>query len=177
MRRNSRYRNAYILERTAVTIINTGGTFNKRYDPVSGELFVPEDNLAIESIVARFTYPLVLKGMIFKDSLQMNADDRTMLGEELAALSDPVVVIVHGTDTMDLSAEYLASLALNKVVVLTGAMVPYSIDPVEATANLSMAIGFAKAAEHKGVYICMQGIAVAHNQVKKNRETGKFERV
>lgn len=160
-----------------MTIINTGGTFNKRYDPIAGELVVPKDDLAVTSILDCFTYPLSVKGMIYKDSLEMEDADRNALGEAISALSDKTIVVVHGTDTMDHTAEHLASLALDKVVVLTGAMVPYSIDPVEATANLAMAMGLAEANEKAGVYICMQGVLAPYKHIRKNRSTGKFERV
>ena len=75
-----------------------------------------------------------------------------------------------------MSAEIVAQLGLQKTVVFTGAMVPFSIDPMEATANLSMAIGFALRS-CSGVYIAMQGICGQYNHVQKNRECGKFEYV
>jgi L-asparaginase len=56
-------------------IMNTGGTFNKRYNPVSGELEVPFDNLAVEEIVKSFSYEVDIAGMLYKDSLEM---DRTL---------------------------------------------------------------------------------------------------
>ena len=54
-------------------IINTGGTFNKHYNPLKGELEVPKDNIALESIL-RYCYntPYTLKAIIHKDSLEMN---------------------------------------------------------------------------------------------------------
>ena len=81
-----------------------------------------------------------------------------------------------GTDTMDLSAQAVASMNAGKTVVFTGAMVPFSIDPVEATANLAMAIGYARNAD-EGVHIVIQGVAGRHERVRKNRELGKFEYV
>ena len=160
-----------------MTVINTGGTFNKRYDPLSGELVVPKDNRAVEAIFACFTYAVTLTGMLYKDSLEMDEADREAIGTAVSALSDKTVVIIHGTDTMDKTADYLASLDLDKVIVLTGAMVPFGIDPVEATANLSMAMGLAEANEKSGVYICMQGVFAPCDAIAKNRTTGKFERV
>lgn len=157
-------------------IINTGGTFNKRYDPIQGELFVPKDNKAIETILASLVIDICSEGVIYKDSLEMDADDRALLGEKIAASEEEALVIVHGTDTMDLSAEYIASLKLNKTVVFTGAMVPFHIDPIEATANLAMAIGYARNAS-AGVYIVMQGVMGSFKQVKKNKSIGKFENV
>jgi len=157
-------------------ILNTGGTFNKRYNPISGELFVPTDNTAIESILAPLVMDIRVEGIIYKDSLEMNDNDRELLGERIKASSEGTIIVVHGTDTMELSAQAIAKLELKKTVVFTGAMVPFSIDPIEAAANLSMAIGYAMRS-CSGVYIVMQGICGQYNYVRKNRECGKFEYV
>lgn len=157
-------------------ILNTGGTFNKRYDPIKGELFVPNDNLAVEQIIESLVIPIPVQGVIYKDSLEMDNHDRSVLAHTIALLEEKIIIVVHGTDTMDLSAEHVASLRLDKVIVFTGAMIPFSIDPIEATANLSMAIGYAQNAE-SGVYIAMQGIAGQYDSVKKNKSAGKFEYV
>lgn len=156
-------------------ILNTGGTFNKRYNPLSGELEVPMDNLAVEKILSTFTYKIDLAGVIYKDSLDMDVDDRKMLTSIIAASDNTHFIIVHGTDTMHLSAAFLDEVLDDKVVVFTGAMVPFEIDPVEATANLAMAIGFARSQNCPGVYICMQGSVEKHDRLVKNRESGKFE--
>lgn len=157
-------------------IINTGGTFNKRYDPIKGELFVPSDNQAVESILESLVIDISLQGVIYKDSLEMNSQDRTLLGQTIAASDAQTVVVIHGTDTMDLSAAYIDTLSLDKTVVFTGAMIPFSIDPVEATANMAMAIGYAQHAP-RGVHIVMQGVMNSFKQVKKNKSAGKFEYV
>ncbi|WP_298693515.1 asparaginase domain-containing protein [uncultured Sulfuricurvum sp.] len=157
-------------------IINTGGTFNKRYDPIRGELFVPKDDLAIKTILSSLATDISLEGIIYKDSLEMDVDDRIILGETIAVCEEDVFVVVHGTDTMDLSAEYVAGLGLDKTVVFTGAMVPFHIDPIEATANLAMAIGYARNVS-AGVYIAIQGVMGSFKEVKKNKSIGKFEYV
>lgn len=157
-------------------IFNTGGTFNKRYDPVKGELFVPNDNRAVEEILQFLAVDIPLQGAIYKDSLEMDNHDRSVLAQNIVQSEAKTIIVVHGTDTMDLSAEYVASLGLDKVVVFTGAMVPFTIDPIEATANLSMALGYAKNGT-SGVYIVMQGVMGRHEQVKKNKSAGKFEYV
>lgn len=157
-------------------IINTGGTFNKRYDPISGELFVPSDNRAVEEILKSLVVDISLEGIIYKDSLEMDEHDRAKLGEMIAQCAEKIVIIVHGTDTMDVSAEYVDGLGLDKVVVFTGAMIPFSIDPLEATANLSMALGYARNA-NSGVHIVIQGVMSSFKQVKKNKSAGKFEYV
>jgi len=157
-------------------ILNTGGTFNKRYNPIIGELFVPKDNDAVISITALMAINADVKGIIYKDSLEMNEDDRILLAKTVEKTEEKIIIIVHGTDTMDVSADYIAHQSFDKVIVFTGAMVPYSIDPVEAAANLGAAVGFAQNAK-EGVYVSMQGIVGPYERVIKNRAAGKFEYV
>lgn len=157
-------------------ILNTGGTFNKRYNPLTGELFVPSDNRAVEAILQSLVTEIDVQGILYKDSLEMDDTDRALLADTIAKSDEKVIIVVHGTDTMELSAEAIARLALQKTVVFTGAMIPFGIDPIEATANLAMAIGFASRS-CSGVYIVMQGICGQYNYVRKNRECGKFEYV
>jgi L-asparaginase len=75
---------------------------------------------------------------------------------------------------MDVTAEYLADAELEKTIVITGAMVPYSIDPTEATANLASAYGYISALEKRGIYIAMNGVMDSYEKVKKNRKEGRF---
>ena len=156
-------------------IMNTGGTFNKRYDPVSGELEVPFDNQAIEEIVKSFSYEVDIAGMLYKDSQEIDDDDREQLMMILEADDEEIFVIVHGTDTMHLTAMHLAAHLPDRVIVLTGAMVPYSIDKGEASLNLGMALGFAATQPANGVYICMSGIIAPHKKIVKNRREGRFQ--
>lgn len=157
-------------------ILNTGGTFNKRYDPIAGELFVPRDNQAVEAIMATFAVAVPVEGLIYKDSLEMDETDRAVLCDAIALSTATMIVVVHGTDTVDKSALAVAAMQYDKTVVFTGAMIPFSIDPVEATANLAMAIGYARNAPH-GVHIVMQGVCGTYDAVVKNREAGKFKHV
>jgi L-asparaginase len=157
-------------------ILNTGGTFNKRYDSIKGELFVPNDNLTVEKIAESLVIPISVQGVLYKDSLEMDNHDRSVLAHTIASVEEKIIIVVHGTDTMDLSAEYVASLGLDKVIVFTGAMIPFGIDSIEATANLAMAIGYAQNAKC-GVHIVMQGVMGSYDQVKKNKGLGKFEYV
>jgi L-asparaginase len=157
-------------------ILNTGGTFNKRYNPVNGELFVPRDEMAIEKIVATLQINMRIQGILHKDSLEMDNEDRATLCENIVNAKEDIVIIVHGTDTMELSAQAVRELNLGKRVVFTGAMIPFAIDPLEATANLAMAIGYAKHAKN-GVYIVMQGVCGEYTTVTKNKTAGRFEYV
>ena len=158
-------------------IINTGGTFNKIYEPINGELIVPKNNIAVESILREL--PNIspdIEGIIFKDSLDMVDRDREELHRVVKNSKDKDIVIVHGTDTMDISAKYIAQRVNKKKVVFTGAMVPFSISPIEATANLSMAISSLRYLDY-GVYISMQGLVLPFDKIIKDRRVGIFRAI
>ena len=158
-----------------ILIINTGGTFNKVYNPLKGELEVPKDGIAPEAILRYFyntNYDLI--NIIHKDSLEMNEDDRTLMLQTIEQSDASKVLIIHGTDTMDVTANFLSLHVKHKVVVLTGAMVPFSIDTVEATVNFSMALGSLHVRSENGIYIAMHGLFAKHDAIYKNREKGIF---
>ncbi len=156
-------------------ILNSGGTFNKRYNPISGELEVPYDNYALEHILDSVASKYDLAGVVYKDSLEMDVDDRKMLASIIMESKDDTFILVHGTDTMHMSAEFLSEVFEDRKIIITGAMNPFEIDKIEASLNLGMAIGFAKAVKEYGVYICMNGYVEPWNKLEKNRVLGKFE--
>lgn len=160
-----------------IKIINTGGTFNKIYDEIKGSLVVPQSNFAVEDIIEKYlrnNLQLDLKGIIYKDSLEMTDEDREMICEEISNFSK--ILIIHGTDTKNQTAKYIHDKFKDeKTVVLTGAMKPYSIDKTEATSNFVQAMTFLNETDKKGVFICMHGLNKRHDEIYKNRELGKFE--
>ena len=156
-------------------ILNSGGTFNKRYNEISGELEVPYDNYAIEKILSSVNSDFALAGVVYKDSLEMDVDDRKMLASIIMESIDDTFIVVHGTDTISMTAEFLDEVFDDRKIILTGSMKPFEIDSIEATLNLGMALGFAKASIDNGVYICMSGYVEPWNNIEKNIQLGKFE--
>jgi len=156
-------------------ILNSGGTFNKRYNEETGALEVPYDNDAIDEIMASIKHHYMMAGVVYKDSLDMDIEDRKRIASIIAESDEAEFVLVHGTDTMDETAEFLDTLFDDRVIVLTGAMKPYTIEKSEASFNLGMAIGFAETQEIAGVYICMNGYVKPWRELQKNRAVGKFQ--
>ncbi|RXK07074.1 asparaginase domain-containing protein [Halarcobacter bivalviorum] len=158
-----------------VTVINTGGTFNKRYNPIKGQLEVPVDNIALDKIIAScHNVEFEIKNIVSKDSLDMIDSDREEICEAIKSSENDKVIIVHGTDTVHLTSELIKQRRINKKIVFTGAMVPMSIDEVEATMNFSQALGFLSADVENGTYIAMHGVVVDCSKLVKNRELGQF---
>ena len=164
---------------SSILILNTGGTLNKRYNPIKGSLFVPSDNIAIEAIMANFaSQECEIKGLIYKDSLEIDDFDRRQMLECIASREEKRIVIVHGTDTMSESAEYIAKEIADKTIIFTGAMKPYEIDHGEASCNLAMALGFLQQPKlPSGIYMCMSGIIAPHANIKKDKQRGVFARL
>jgi L-asparaginase len=158
-----------------ITVINTGGTFNKRYNPLKGSLDVPADNIALDKIIAScHNVEFEIKNVVSKDSLHMNDEDRQVITNAVNETANENIIIIHGTDTIDLTSAFLNEQVKNKKIVFTGAMVPISIDEVEATMNFSQAMGFLSAKVDYGIYLAMHGVVVDHSKLKKDRSVGKF---
>jgi len=157
-----------------IFIISTGGTFNKIYNLHNGELVIDKESEAVEEIASKWLCKFEIINIIGKDSLQINNQDRLLLLASIDQSKYDDIIVIHGTDTMDITAEYLSNGDLDKRIVLTGAMVPYFIDTVEATANLASAFGYLQTLNKNGVYIVMNGIFGSYDQIKKDRKNAKF---
>ena len=158
-----------------ILVINTGGTFNKVYNPLTGNLDIDKNGKAVKELKKIWLNSFKIKNIIGKDSLDMTEQDREEILKVIKSRSEKRVIIIHGTDTMDKTAEYLSKEKLNQKIVLTGAMVPYSINPIEATANFASAYGYILGIDKKEVYISMNGRIENHKRVIKNKEKGYFE--
>jgi L-asparaginase len=157
-----------------ILIISTGGTFNKVYNPLNGELVIDEESKALEEIASRWLCKFEIINIIGKDSLNITNQDRLLLLATINQSKYDDIIVIHGTDTIDSTAEYLADADIDKRIILTGAMVPYSIDPVEATANLASAFGYLQTLTDDGVYIAMHGLFGSYTKIIKDKKNGNF---
>ena len=157
-----------------ILIISTGGTFNKVYNPLNGELIIDKESKAIEEIASKWLCKFEIINIIGKDSLHISNQDRLLLLASVNHSEYDDIIVIHGTDTMDITAEYLADADVDKRVILTGAMMPYSIDPIEATANLASAFGYLQTLNKDGIHIAMNGVFGSYDQIKKDRKNAKF---
>ena len=158
-----------------ITIINTGGTFNKRYNPIKGQLEVPNDNIALDKIISScHNVEFEIKNIVSKDSLDMDDFDRQVITDAVKESKNENIIIIHGTDTIDLTSAFLQKQISDKKIIFTGAMVPMSIDEVEATMNFSLSLGFLSADISNGIYLAMHGVVIEHSKLKKDKTVGKF---
>jgi L-asparaginase len=159
-----------------ILIINTGGTFNKQYDELSGKLFVLQNNDNINNILKSSKIDdIKIKGILYKDSLDIKKSDRKELVKMILKSEYNNIIIIHGTDTMNKTASFLNKKIKNKSIVLTGSMIPYLINSAEAISNLMSAYGFLQNKTKNGIYIAMHGHIQKNKKIKKNYAKGIFE--
>ncbi len=179
-----------------ITLITTGGTIEKTYDEMTGELSNRK------SVVRRMLARLRLEDtavsiieLLSKDSLHMTDEDRESIVKALdacgadrpspAAHGDPAsraarpptrgVVILHGTDTLTVTGQYILShlQGIAVPIVLTGAMRPFEMVRSDALQNLTEAM-FAVGVLGPGVYCVAHGRVLEFPGVRKDRERGTF---
>lgn len=158
-----------------ITFIQTGGTIDKDYPHTSNgwafEIGEPAVKRILHVLQPSFEYDIV--EAFRKDSLEINDDDRGKLVELIRKQDTDKIIITHGTDTMVETGAFLSESITNKIIVITGAMKPERFKDSEAFINVGSAITMAQTMP-PGVYICMHGIAKSWNEIKRNKETGKF---
>jgi L-asparaginase len=159
---------------SAIRILVTGGTFDKEYNELTGELYFHDTHVPEMLSLGRCLVEVVVENLTMMDSLEMTEDDRRMIAARCQASPESKIVITHGTDTMVETAAHLGREARDKTVVLTGAMVPYKFGSSDGLFNLGSALAFVQTLPH-GVYIAMNGRVFRWDRVRKNKERGEFE--
>ena len=96
--------------------------------------------------------------------------------ENCEKCNDEKIIITHGTDTMEQTAQVIGKAINDKTIVLTGAMIPYKFGSSDGLFNLGSALAFVETLPH-GVYIAMNGRFFNWNNVRKNKKTGEFEEI
>ena len=159
-----------------IQIFVTGGTFDKEYNELTGELFFQDTHVAEMLRLGRCRLTVDVETLMMIDSLQMTDADRELVVERCAAAAAARIVVTHGTDTMELTAAALGKRIADKTIVLTGAMVPYTFGSSDGMFNLGTALASVQTLE-PGVYVAMNGRCFSWNAVRKNRELGVFESI
>lgn len=155
-------------------VLITGGTLDKQYNPLNGELVFNQSSVMDMLAQSRNTLKIDLDTLMLKDSLEMSDDDRLHILQACNACEDNQIIITHGTDTMVESAQTIAvQLNPNKTVVLLGAMIPYHFKGSDALFNLGCAMTAVQILP-AGIYITMNGQVFDYREVQKNRALGEF---
>ena len=98
-------------------ILATGGTFDKHYNPLDGNLVFGDSVLPAALRRARLTQPYAFQPLMALDSLDMQDEHRQQIQQACAASPEQRIVIVHGTDTMRDTAQVLGQAQIGRAHV------------------------------------------------------------
>jgi L-asparaginase len=157
-----------------IRVFVTGGTFDKEYNELNGQLFFQDTHVPEMLRLGRCLLSTEVRTLMMIDSLHMTEDDRQAIVAQCRNARETRIVVTHGTDTMVETAAHLGREIQDKTIVLTGAMIPYKFGSSDGLFNMGSALAFVQTLPH-GVYIAMNGRWFAWDRVCKNREKGIFE--
>ena len=155
-------------------IFITGGTFDKEYNELTGELFFENTHMYELLRLGRCKSNVEIETLMMVDSLEMTETQRNYIIQK--CIKEPInkIVITHGTDTMVDTAQKLAKHINDKTIVLTGAMIPFKFGSSDGLFNMGSALAYVQAL-NQGIYIAMNGQFFNYKNVKKNYKLGIFE--
>jgi len=161
-----------------IQVFVTGGTFDKEYNYLTGELYFKDTHLKEMFDRGRCNVDIDIKTLMMVDSLEMREEDRGFIVHNCKKTLAKQILLTHGTDRMVETASVLAEAGLeDKTVVLTGAMIPYAFGTSsDGFFNLGSALAFVQVLP-PGVYIVMNGRHFPWDKVRKNKQTGNFEEI
>lgn len=157
-----------------VRILITGGTFDKEYNEITGNLYFKDTHVQEILSLGRSQVPVAIRTLMLVDSLDLLDSDRQIILDQCLKSPEKRIVITHGTDTMVDTARFLGPHIQDRTIILTGAMIPYTFGSSDGLFNLGSALAYAQTLP-PGVYIAMNGRSFFWDNVIKNRQLGRFE--
>ena len=158
-----------------ITLFTTGGTIDKTYFDQKDTYHVGEPQSPGVLSRANVTLDYKVVSLMQKDSLEITDDDRQIMLDAISKSESKHVVVTHGTDTLVKTAKFLAAIS-NKVIVLTGSMLPAQYRDSDAVFNLGGAF-VAVQTLPEGVYIVINGQVFEPDNAVKNVEENRFEHI
>ncbi len=163
-----------------ILVFATGGTIEKTYNEFDGSLENRGTSIR-NRILSKMRLPateIEVQSLMSKDSLYMTDQDRELICQNIKthASGPHPIVVLHGTDTMTVTAEFCQTqIAAPKVpIVFTGAMIPMGFDDSDATQNVTEAL-FSTRFLSPGFYISFHNQIFEVPFVRKNKEKSTFE--
>jgi L-asparaginase len=165
-----------MVDKQYIKIFATGGTFDKEFNEINGELFFKETNLYKLLDLGRSQLNVRIETLMMVDSLKMTKTEKNYIVNKCKEEKSDRIIITHGTDTMVDTAKIIAKHISDKTIILTGAMIPIKFGSSDGLFNLGSALSFIQVID-PGVYITMNGRYFKWDNVTKNKDRGIFERI
>ena len=124
-----------------ISILITGGTFDKEYDEINGILSFKKTQIHEMLHQSRAKIEFEIKTLMLIDSLEMSDKQRKEIVNNCAQDENNKIIITHGTDTIADTGQAIMKENLNKCIILTGAMIPIKFGSSDGLFNLGCAVG------------------------------------
>lgn len=167
------------MKKKRIMVFSTGGTIEKSYSELEGAL-ENRESIFKEKLLRRLRLPhtdVSLREIMAKDSLYMTDEDREMICRQIAGHFSQAmpIVVLHGTDTMEVTARYCLEKAPNPpvAVVFTGAMKPMGFEDSDGPQNVIESLMACQLAA-PGYYICFHNRLFTVPKVTKDKAAGTF---
>src|SRR5437660_1826892 len=98
----------------SIRIFITGGTFDKEYNELTGQLFFKDSHLPEMLELGRNLIPVDIRTLMMIDSLEMTEDDRNLIAEHCSKSAENKIIINHGNDTMTETTKVLLNRLQDK---------------------------------------------------------------
>jgi len=161
-----------------ITFITTGGTIEKTYNEQDGSL--KNYSSILTKILDSLRLPdlqIQQRNIIFKDSLDMTDEDRDLVLRltKLEMKNADAVIILHGTDTLELTGELLYQEIPEPScpIIFTGAMRPYEFRDSDAMQNVTESL-LAAHLINPGIYVVMHNRLLRFPGVYKDKDKRTF---
>ena len=148
----------------SIRIFITGGTFDKEYNELNGQLFFKDTHLNDLLEMGRNKVSVEIRTLMMLDSLEMTDEDRALIVHQCKQCTESQIVITHGTDTMENTARVLAENNINKTIILTGAMIPIKFGSSDGLFNLGSALAFAQSLPVGGIIYYFDRPAISNDE-------------
>ena len=158
-----------------IQIVTTGGTIDKVYFDAASEYSIGESLIADMFDESNVTIDYEVLNLFRKDSLDLTDEDRRLIHRTVAESEVERIIVTHGTDTMIETAQALEDVP-GKVIVLTGSLTPARFKHSDAAFNVAVAVAAVQCLD-ASVYIAMNGKIFSPENVRKNRELNRFEKI
>jgi L-asparaginase len=160
-----------------VAVLETGGTINGVLTPGAPPPTASRVFAWLQENGTRLRVEPRLEIIFMKDSRAISDHDRAALADAIEDCPDSRILIPHGTYTMPETGQYLrrhlGDGALQKHIVLVGALVPLNEPGSDAPAALEFALASLRNGE-RGVWIAMNQTLWDPAKVRKDPVTGAF---
>ena len=135
-----------------ISILITGGTFDKEYDEINGILSFKKTQIHEMLHQSRAKIEFEIKTLMLIDSLEMSEKQRKEIVNNCAQDENNKIIITHGTDTIAETGQAIMKENLKKCIILTGAMIPIKFGSSDGLFNLGCAVGLVQSLKN-GVYV------------------------